>query len=339
MAGLSPIRIWEGMTRSKGLHAATFVYNINGGEANSTKKNMLEDVQIDLSHKLSQQLGRTIKQGHSFRVVGCGATLQPIAAGFEQMPDTGWSANLIFQYVPTTYHSAQAWRNMKAHYGKQKSFRKGLTTNTKYDEFEVAFDENLINSRVSKVYVGGINDPTPEAITILSQAGYDDEDGWGDGHISIKHLYNSKNPVQPASQLVEKDLLFDDTINYKPAKFSSKFPDPNFFTTDVGLSSQVFYDHDVGIDEIYSVGGWANSKPTFFPSDNHIDLLCGLIKPQMYLSSPDDENFYHDGMRLYVTIYVEGWTPLSHRPKSRRTYRGKKGGRRYRAKRRSKARR
>lgn len=314
--------------RSKSLHQVTYVFDIVGSDINKTSTNALDHIpQLDLANKLSKTLGRTIKQGASFRVVGMGASLQPIAAAGsgDFSPETGWSANLIMKYIPTTFHSAQAWRDMRTHYLRQLNYRKGLAGRTRYDEFEVSYDDDSVTDRTSTIYVGGINDPAAESVVLTSTEGYDDEDGLGTGHISCRHLYTAKNPVQPAGSLVEKDLLFDDTIQYKEAKFTEKFPEPNFLYHDVGLSAPTFYNHDIGLDDIYPTGGVANSDSNFFPADNHVDVLCGLFKPYMYLSSPDDENFIHDTMRLYLTFYIEGWQTLISKPKRKG---GRKGGKR-----------
>ena len=133
---------------------------------------------LDISQQLSRALGRTIKQGQSFRLVGWGAALAPNNQE-DPFPETGFGASVRLNYIPTTRASTAAWRDLKNHYFKQSNFRKGLGINTRFDEFEVAMYQSQINNRTSKVYVGGNNDPTPEACTLLGT--YDDEDGLGDG--------------------------------------------------------------------------------------------------------------------------------------------------------------
>lgn len=325
------------MARSKGLHAVTAVFNIPGHELNATDESGITglDRYVDFSQLLSKRLGRNVKQGQSYRLVGWSAGLQPInPPGIfgDANPDSGYGATVRMQYCPTTFHSAQAWRDLKNHYWKQSNFRKGLGVNTKYDEFEVAFDKDGINQRTSTVYVGGINDTVPEACVLFG--GYDDQDGLGDGHISAEILYNTKNPVDQALPLIETDLIFDDTIQRKQAKFDTKFPSKQYITVSATHSAPFFYDHDILVDEIYPVAGTATSEVHFLPEDNHLDILAGLMKLDCYITSPDDENFIQDTLRLYVTFFIEGWNTLYNKPSkkrlTRRTRRGRKGRRKGR---------
>lgn len=311
------------MARSKNLHQVTFAIPIDqnvGGTDDNTVASW--DSMLDISQKLSKNLGRTIRQGSNFRVVGWGAGMIP-NAGADLNPETGFGATVRLSYLPTTRNSTKAWRDLKNHYYKQSNFRKGLGINTRFDEFEVAMYENQINSRTSKVYVGGVNDPTPEACTLLGT--YDDEDGLGDGYIAAKHLFDAKNPVPAGGTLEETDLLFDDTIDYKPPKYNSYFPSLQHLTATATHSAQVFYNHDILIDDIYPVAGIATDTIHWLPEGNHLDVLCGLFSCAAYVTSPDDENFLADGATLYVTLFIEGWSSIAKALPRRKS---KKGGRR-----------
>ena len=209
----------------------------------------------------------------------------------------------------------------------------------KNDEFEIAISKDHLDSRqnanadrTSKIYVGGVNDPTPEAV--LAYGVYDDEDGLGDGSIGLDTFYDAKFPINDPAVLVETDLLFDDTISSKPHKFRSRFPKMAQIWANSTLASHAFYDHDVFLDDIYQTGGHGNVEYHMLPADNHLNVMAGLFDIQLYGMSPDDENKLADGAFVIVSFLVEGWSSLSSRPKkkSRRklSYRkSSKRGRRY----------
>ena len=260
--------------------------------------------EIDIAAELSKKLGMTVKQGSNFRVVGYGASLVGGAGDL----DTGMAASVRMQYCPTNSHSAQAWRQMAGHYQKQTDFRRGLASQTKYDEFEVAHHDSGIDSRTSTVYVGGISDPAPEHVVIYGI--YDDEDGAGTGYIGLSEYYKSKYPVPSGGQLVEEDLLFDDTIDYKPPKFGTKFPEAAQMTCTATFSSALFYDHDILIDDIYDSGAVASDSMHYLPSDNHLDVMCGRLAVRIHALARDDENILADSLYVWITIDVEGWSSL-----------------------------
>jgi hypothetical protein len=323
------------MARSKNLHQVTYAFPITqpGSLLNvgGTHEGRIPSASsmLDISTQLSRALGRTIRQGSSFRVVGWGAALAPNDLE-DNNPETGYGVTTRLSYIPTTRASTAAWRDLKNHYFKQSNFRKGLGVNTKFDEFEVAMYRSQVNARTSKVYVGGNNDPTPEACTLLGI--YDDEDGLGDGYIAAKHLYDAKHPVPSGGRLIETDLLFDDTINYKAPKYTSYFPQTQSLLASATHSSQMFYDHDFAVDDIYSQGGVASTEIHWLPEGNHIDVLCGLMTAQAWVTAPDDENFIADGSYLYITLFIEGWSSIAKalpRKKKGGKSRGKTSRRRY----------
>lgn len=313
------------MPRSKNIHIVRKTVQIN-------QPNDPTDVQatgeIDMAKELSRNLGRTIKQNQSFRVIGWGAYLTPKTG--EDL-DSGASASVQFAFCPTTKWSVKGHKMLQDHYWKQSAFRRGLGINSKYDEFEVSLDENGIDSRTSEVYVGGINDPEPEACTLYGP--YDDEDGLGTGHISAHALVDAKFPVQDGGTLVEEDLLFDDEVNYKDAKFNSRFPNKQYIGASATYSTEFFYDHDILLDEIYESGAIALSSLNTLPDDNHFSVLAGRVKYWCHALPRDDENFLSDGLNLTIYLLVEGWSPLHYKPKRKKLRKGKTSRRRtYRRK-------
>jgi hypothetical protein len=274
--------------------------------------------EIDIATALSQKLGRTIKQGNNFRLVGYGAFL---TGGTGGDVDMGMSAVVRAQFCPTTYHSASAWRKMAGNYNKQSQFRAGLGGKTKYDEFEVAHHGGGADSRTSTVYVGGITDPDPEVVCI-----YGDYDADGaDRQIGLDTYYDALNPVDAGGTLVETDLLFDDTVDYKPAKFSSKFPRASHLGMTATHSASLFYDHDIGLDEIYDMQGISMDTMHYLPSDNHLNIMCGRMAIRAHALPRDDENIWADTLKLWVVMDFEGWSSLWNKPQKRGKKRGRKG--------------
>jgi hypothetical protein len=198
-------------------------------------------------------------------------------------------------------------------YWKQSNFRKGLGVNSKYDEFEVSMFRNGADDRTSEVYVGGISDSAPETCTLY---GMYDEDGFV-RTISAQAMINAKNPVDKAGKLEEEDLIFDDTINYKPSKFTSHFPPITYVGCHATHSASYFYDHDIFVDEIYDTQGISDTSAYFLPESNHMNVLAGRMFYNIYMMPRDDENVIADTMNVIITLWIEGWGPLHYRKKSK----------------------
>jgi len=215
---------------------------------------------------------------------------------------------------------------MLRHYNKQKSFRNGLSGATKYDEFELCWTRTQADDRTSRVYVGGLSDPSAEYCAIYGP--YDDEDGVGGtntpGVISLQALTNAQHQVPGSDQaggsnwgLSEDDWIFNDMIDFKPPKFQTRFPSPENLYSQATFSSSFFYDHDLGLDEIYESGAQSNSSDCWLPADNHVNMLTGCCHLQAHVLARDDENILADGLMLNVTVWIEGWNSLTKNPKSK----------------------
>lgn len=281
--------------------------------------------EFDIATYLSKKLGRTIKQNQNFRLVGWGAHLTGIP---NADLDGGASATVQLGFCPTTKYSKMGHKYLQDAYWKQSNFRKGLGVNSKYDEFEVSMFRNGADDRTSEVYVGGISDTAPETCTLY---GMYDEDGTV-RTISAEAMINAKKPVQQAGELVEEDLIFDDTVQYKASKFDSHFPPITYIGCHATHSASFFYDHDILIDEIYDTQGISDTSAYFLPESNHMNVLAGRMIYNIYMLPRDDENILADSLNVIITLWIEGWSPLHYRkskpskPKTRsyrrrRTYR------------------
>lgn len=286
--------------------------------------------EFDIASYLSKKLGRTIKQNQNFRLVGWGAHLTGIPS---QDLDGGASATVQLGFCPTTKYSKMGHKMLQDAYWKQSNFRKGLGVNSKYDEFEVSMFRTHADDRTSEVYVGGISDTAPETCTLY---GMYDEDGTV-RTISAEAMINAKKPVPQAGELVEEDLIFDDTVAYKPSKFTSHFPPVTYIGCHATHSASFFYDHDIGIDEIYDTQGISDTSAYFLPESNHMNVLAGRVLYNIFMLPRDDENILADSLNVIITLWIEGWGPLHYKPKrsrrrlssnrksrSRRTYRKRK---------------
>jgi len=277
--------------------------------------------EMDIATLLSQQLGRTIKQNQNFRLVGWGAHL---GSSGEGDLDLGLAGSVTLGYCPTTKYSKAGHKMLQNAYWKQSAYRKGLGVNSRYDEFEVSLLEKYHDDRTSTVYVGGKDDANPETCTLYGE--YDDS-GF-DRQISAQAMVNAKMPVKQNGVLVEKDLLFDDEVNYKPAKFTSHFPPMANIGCHATLSSGNFFDNDVLIDDVYPENAMANSS-LYMLDNNHINVLAGRVHYAVTVLPEDDLQVIADELYLYITLAIEGWGPL-HYQKGGKKSRGRKSRRTYR---------
>lgn len=282
--------------------------------------------EIDIASLLSKQLGRTIKQNQNFRVVGWGAYL---TANPSADLDQGLATSVQLAFTPTTKWSKKGHKMLQDAYWKQSNFRKGLGVNSRYDEFEVSMFRGNADTRTSTVYVGGPNDPLAETCTLY---GMYDADG-STRTISAQAMVDAKHPMSGAASrsgsLWEDDLIFDDIVNYKPAKFDSHFPQAVNLGCTATLSSMLFYDHDILVDEIYDGQGIASDSMHLL-DNNHLNVLAGRVYYHTTVLPRDDENVLADGLYLYITLAVEGWSPLHYKPKKRLKRSRKTSRRRYR---------
>ncbi len=299
------------MARSKNLHLVR--YRIPLVQPNDPADTSFKG-EIDIATLLSKQLGRTIKQNQSFRLSGWGAFM---TRNTGEDLDGGMASTVALNFCPTTKWTVKGHKMLQDAYWKQSAFREGMGAKSLYDEFEVSMYESYSDDRTSKVYVGGVSDPAPETCVLY---GSYDADG-SDRKISAEALINAHHPPKTGGVLIEDDFIFDDEVHYKEAKFDSHFAPITSIGASATMSASFFYDHDIGIDEIYDTQGIATSSFHDL-GDNHLNILAGRIHYDCTVLPRDDENIIADGTWLVITLALEGWSPLHYRRKS-------KGGKKY----------
>ena len=155
----------------------------NLGTPSSADEFVLDDY-VDLSMLLSQRLQRQVRQGRSFRLHSVKASLKPAGGNH----DIGVAVSGQVAFCPATKNSVKGWQHAFHVWKKQKGLRVGASgAIVKFDDFEVAFDENTINGRTSTVYAEGLNDGDTESLTIYGAS----NDGFGTHMVSLEDIYES----------------------------------------------------------------------------------------------------------------------------------------------------
>jgi hypothetical protein len=321
--------------RSKSLHMITKNYTFD--QLNDPTAPVVNS-SLDIAMELSKQLGRNIRQGNNFRVVGWGAHLN--CAGATDA-DTGMAAVVGLTYAPVTEYSVKAWNQMFKKWQKQKQLSGKVGQYVRYDDFEVSFAPTYQSSRTSTVYAGGLNDTNSEYINIYGAAS-------SGVHTSLQDMYDSYNPIP----LPSTDEF---GVSVKSPKFNYYFPAARTLLSTATLSAHATWarwdevnptpgvaDYQADPLNVHYFGAQASGDMVMLPADNHIDTLCGVFQLQAYALPPDvDTGDLPPGSEndwtLTITLLVEGWSPLVISPKparkmlgTRRTTGGKTRGRRRR---------
>ncbi|AXH78397.1 MAG: hypothetical protein [Circular genetic element sp.] len=295
------------MGRSKNLHIVQKTIVIE--QPNDASENWAEGyIQVDA--ELSKELGRTIRNGNSFRLVGYGATLKGFYGSSDQ--DIGFAGVAAVNYCPVTKNSVGAWQAMQKQWYKQKALSSGVGKYVRYDDFEVGWTKNtpLISGRQSFINMTGITDNTSERVVLYGTS--------TDGNaVSLEDYYNSTNPIpQPSNN------PFGSTI--KLPKFSNKFPEERTLTMPTSFSGipTVVTDPVTGLPVTLPTGGLASGDIQWLPSDNHLSHMTGTLFYYFKGVTPDNAVFFADELKLTITLVYEGWASLtkirSAKPTTRR---------------------
>lgn len=294
------------MTRSKQLHIVKKRFSVN--QPNDVNDPVLS-VAMQVDDLLSQNLGRTIRNGNSFRLVGAACVIYPRTSGDY---DTGMAVNARIRMVPTTQHTVSAWRGLFKQWMKQKRLANTAGGIVRYDDFEVGFDAaHLLSSpRQSNIYYDGINDSNTEDVVLMGAS-------TGGSVISLEDYYNSLNPIAEPS----KNPLTN--VNIKQPKYFGKFPayaDLQELWVQGNFTSMV----DVGSTPDSLGGAIAMSDYNWLPADNHLAHLTGTVQLDAWVLPPDTGFQIADEAEIEIHLIYEGWSPLVESKKMSRKTKGKK---------------
>jgi len=254
-------------------------------------------IQADL--ELSRELGRTVRNGNSFRLVGYGASLRGFAGSSDQ--DIGFSGVCGVAFCPVTKNSVGAWQSLQKQWIKQKQLSSGVGKYVRYDDFELGWhtDTPLVSGRQSYIRATGITDTSSERMTIYGPS----SDGVS---MSLEEYYDNLNPIPTMSQ-----NAFGQTV--KLPKFADKFPDQRTLLMATNFSGMptVVYDPVTQLPITLPTGGLATGEIHWLPANNHISHLTGTLFYYFKGITPDNIVFNADELKLVITLVYEGWAPLT----------------------------
>lgn len=284
------------MARSKNLHFVQLEVEIE--QPDDPEQNWAAGtIQVDAD--LSKELGRTIRNGNSFRLVGYGASLK----GYNSSPDVdvGFAGTAAVQYCPVTKNSVGAWQSLQKQWMKQKALSSSVGKYVRYDDFEVGWDNSnlLPTARNSTILMGGLNDAVSEKVGIYGPS--------ADGtYVSLSTYYDNLNPIPAVSEDPFGAVI-------KTAKFSDKFPDWKTLIMPTTFSS---LPNSLVPAEGYA-GGIATGEIQWLPSDNHLSHMTGTLY-YFFKGIPGDALIpVADELKLTITLVYEGWAPLAKTRSSR----------------------
>ena len=281
------------MARSKNLHFVQLERDVtqpSGGIGPSWASGV---IQVD--KLLSQELGRTIRNGNSFRLVGFGASLRGFDISSDM--DVGFAGTAVVQYCPVTKNGVGAWQSLQKQWMAQKRLSSGVGKYVRYDDFEVDWDANqaLDAGRTSTILMGGLTDAATEAVGIYGNP--------ADGvYVSLERYYDNLNPIPAVSEDPFGAVI-------KTAKFTNKFPDARSLVMPCSFSANAF-DTAVGVGY---AGALATGDIQWLPSDNHLSHMTGTLGYYFKGIQPDTDvpPAEPDELKLVITLVYEGWAPLA----------------------------
>ena len=279
------------MARSKNIHIVNYTVEI---EQPDDPSGDWSNGVIQVDALLAEQLGRNIRNGNSFRLVGMGAQLRGFSGAPDQ--DVGFSGVTTIQYCPVTKNSAGAHHKVFKQWQAQKRLKGAVGQYVRYDDFEVGWANTatLGTSRNSTIRYSGLEDSNSETIVLYG------ESTTGGGVLSIEDVYNNLNPIAAASQ-----TAFDSLI--KAPKFADKFPKP--VSLEIPSSFSAAYVSQTVADAY--VGQIATGDMIWLPADNHLSHLTGTLNYFFKGVSPDTVGQIADTLKLTITLAYEGWSPLN----------------------------
>lgn len=282
------------MARSKNLHIVRHEVNIT--QPSSAQANWAEGViQVDVG--LSKKLGRSVRNGNSFRLVGYQSTLRGYDAGGDL--DTGFAGVTTIQYCPTTHYGVKAWNGLQKQWFKQKQLASAAGSNVRYDDFEVGWDTNdlLPGNRTSVMRMTGLTDSSSESVVLYGNS----LDG---AYVTLQGYWDGLQ--EPASASYDPFGII-----IKNPKFTKEFP--QFTDLPMAATFSAGVDTATTPDSLHSAV--AMDQFNWLPSDNHISHMTGTLKFYFKGVAPDTGAANADHLKLVILLVYEGWSSLMIKPK------------------------
>lgn len=267
--------------------------------AHDEGEDIVAEGQIDIALLLSQRLQKNVRQGRTFKVHTVETSILP-QPNVEY--DTGLAIGAEIRWCPASRKSVQAWQHLYSVWRKQKGLRVGaMGMITRYDDFEIAFNEPNCTTRTSTVYTDGMGDSDTERCIIYGNSG-----DFADGEVSLEDLAISAQPVASPSRFPISNAVV------KTSKFDEMFPAPFVVQSGAHFSS-VF---DPSFDSGASFGR------SYVPiSDN--STVAGVLAYKIWALAEDTMNNVSDEAYAIITLTVSMGSSMV--PSSR----SKKGGKRH----------
>jgi len=278
------------MGRSKNLHIIQLEVEIE--QPDDHELNWADGtIQVDVD--LSKELGRTIRNGNSFRLIGFGSTLRGFIGASDQ--DVGFAGVTGLQYCPVTKNGVGAWQSLQKQWYKQKLLSTGVGKYVRYDDFEVGYDGSTLlpAARNSTILMGGLNDAASELVGLYGPS----VDGT---YVSLESYYDNLNPIPTVSEDPFGAVI-------KTAKFVDKFPDAKILYMPTSFSSM----NQSSLPAEGYAGGIATGEIQWLPSDNHLSHMTGTLR-YFFKGIPGDSTIpIADELKLIITLVYEGWASLA----------------------------
>lgn len=278
------------MGRSKNLHIVQLEVEIT--QPGGAGEHNWADGVIQVDAELSKKLGRTIRNGNTFRLVGFGSALRAFSGASDF--DIGFAGTAAVQYCPVTKNGVGAWQSLQKQWMKQKQLSSGVGKYVRYDDFELGWSDTdlLPVTRNSGILMGGLNDAASEKIGIYGAS----VDGL---YVSLESYYDNLNPIPVASEDPFGAVI-------KTAKFINKFPDLQTLLMPVSFSSNT-------TDGGYYSGAISTGDIQWLPSDNHLSHMTGTLRYFFKGVGVDTDvpPAIPDELKLIITLVYEGWAPLA----------------------------
>lgn len=278
------------MGRSKNLHIVQ--HSVDIIQPSDPDQNWADGViQVDVN--LSKELGRTIRNGNSFRLIGYGANLKGFSGSSDQ--DVGFAGTAVVNFCPVTKNGVGAHQKMYKQWMRQKQLAGAVGEFVRYDDFEVGWASGLElpAARNSHLRTTGLGDTTDEDVVLYGTS----VDG---DRVSLESFYDNLNPIGAPSENPFGTVI-------KTAKFDDKFPDQRSLimaTTFTGLTDEA------PIPDAYH-GGLAMGDISWLPSDNHLSHMTGTLYYYFKGVSPAAGGAIPDELKLTITLIYEGWSSLA----------------------------